>query len=899
MPIYPHKLLQNPSGSITYFDGSRGFGSEEDDRDEKEEFERNYTRQKASLQNNLNSYSSNIAEKYQNRNIEVPADIDYVRIDFLVTFADTIEWDTKTYFTRNFGIHPIQYYNFNKSALFEISNRQLFRNFLSLVQQFVSSRAQTTVSGQPYARVTLIQRFELLTREVLLRQQLREQGLTSSVVLQLTHSDRSTLEIEKSRIESSLVDYLQTISLAISINYRLEGDFLSINGLTEEYLIEIVDNFDLIASVQSIRIPRVHLTAHGATLRNYDFTIDIATGTLPLVVVIDNGINRIPPLDLVLENSGYTFDLIYPPYRPNGWHGTAVAVLTATGESFYHTPNRALTTYCKVISYRVFENEGGAIDFIAFETNIRAAAAYGVKLFNLSLNIDAKPYNGDYSFFGFLLDRLAYELQVLFFVSAGNLDPTDLYTIYDRMQTPPYAALLDYPAHYFSPDEFSPEHSCVGTNLKVPGESLNNLTVGAIAENFNEGTSVDISLDKLTPAYYTSKYHVSSFHKVNGSRLKTKHINFRINKPDIVYPGGDYGVESAGIQVVGSGIGNDFYRQECGTSFSTPFATNLAARIAHKYPTISAQSIKALIINSSSPTAPSGFLEAHLNRLKEKYSLLEFGKELSALNRSEKLKINKWFHQEDLLKKLVGHGKPDSVKALSSNDKTITVVLEDSIRINTHKAIPIKLPNYLNAFTSIRNPIVTIDATLCFSFKPDFTEQTGYNPLHISFNFIKTFDNPGKTAKVAAYRRDPDDGSLTFYTALHRGAIDAKERNNLRKIALGVKTNLETWSDDFYPNIRQFSNCQKLTLNVNVNDLNKVGNDLSLIVRCKGKNDAGFDLQSYLDEDHPFSIVLTFSEQGKNQFRGIDFYEQFIALNQTADIIAPLEAEADDLEADV
>ena len=218
---------------------------------------------------------------------------------------------------------------------------------------------------------------------------------------------------------------------------------------------------------------------------------------------------------------------------------------------------------------------------------------------------------------------------------------------------------------------------------------------------------------------------------------------------------------------------------------------------------------------------------------------------------------------------------------------------------NTHKAIPIKLPNYLNAFTSIRNPIVTIDATLCFSFKPDFTEQTGYNPLHISFNFIKTFDNPGKTAKVAAYRKDPDDGSLTFYTALHRGAIDAKERNNRRKIALGVKTNLETWSDDFYPNIRQFSNCQKLTLNVNVNDLNKVGNDLSLIVRCKGKNDAGFDLQSYLDEDHPFSIVLTFSEQGKNQFRGIDFYERFVALNQTADMIATLEAEADDLEMDV
>lgn len=898
MPEYPHRLLNNPIGSITYFDGSRGFGNEEENNDEKEEYERNYERQKANLQNSLNSYSTSIASKYQNRTIEVPADIDYIRIDFLVTFANSIEWNTKTYFTQTFGIHPIQYYNFNKSVLFEIGNRELFRDFLNLVQQFVSSRPQTSVSGLPYSRITLVQRFTLLTRDSLIRQQMQEQGIASSIVLQLTHSDGSNLEAEKNRIQNSLIDYLQAIDVASPINYRLIGDFLTVNGLSEDDLIEIVDNFDVIASVQSVRIPRIHLTAHGETLRSYDFTISTATGSLPRVVVIDNGINRISPLDRVLENNGYTFDLIYPPYRPVGWHGTAVGVLAATGESFYSS-ERALTAHCKIISYRIFENETGNIDFIAFESNIRSAAALGVKLFNLSLNIDAKPYNGDYSFFCFLLDKLSYELHILFFISAGNLNADDLYGIYDRMQTPPYESLLDYPAHYFSPDEFTMEHSCVGTNMKVPGESLNNMTVGSIAENLNDGTSTDISLDKLTPAYYTSKYHVSPFHKVNGSRLKTKHINFRLHKPDIVYPGGDYGVNSAAMQVLGSGIGNDFYRQECGTSFSTPFATNLAARIAHKYPTISAQSIKALIINSSSPTAPSGFLKDHLDRLKEKFSLIEFRKNYGSLNRSEKLKINKWFNQEDLLKNLIGHGKPNLSKALTSDDKSITVILEDSIKINTHKAIPIRLPDYLNAFTNTRNPIVTVDATLCFSFKPDFTEQTGYNPLHISFNFIKTFDDPNRTAKIAAYRKDPDDGSLSFYTALHRGAVDAKMKNERRKNALGVKTNLETWSDDFYPNIRQFSNCQKLSLKVNINDLNKVGNNLSLIVRCKGKNGAGFELQSYLNEAHPFSIVLTFSEQGKDQFQGIDFYERFIALNQTVDIKAALETEADDLEADL
>lgn len=371
MPEYPHRLLNNPIGSITYFDGSRGFGSEDDDTDEKEEFDRDYQRQKVTLQNNLNTYSTSLASKYQNRTIDVPADIDYIRIDFLITFADSIDWDTKTYFTRNFGIYPIQYYNFNKSALFEIGDRQLFRNFLSLIQQFVSSRPQTTVVGQPFSRITLIQNFELLTHEILLKRQLREQGITSSIVLQLTHSDGSALEEEKNRIEASLIAYLQAIDLAIPINYRINNNFLSINGLTEAYLREIIDNFDLIASVQSLRIPRVHLIANGTALRSFDFTISKAIGTLPSVVIIDNGINRIPPLDQVLADNGYTFDFVYPPYRPIGWHGTAVATIVATGESFYQSSNRILTAHCTIVSYRVFENDRGDIDFIALCVLIR------------------------------------------------------------------------------------------------------------------------------------------------------------------------------------------------------------------------------------------------------------------------------------------------------------------------------------------------------------------------------------------------------------------------------------------------------------------------------------------------------------------------------------------------
>lgn len=61
-------------------------------------------------------------------------------------------------------------------------------------------------------------------------------------------------------------------------------------------------------------------------------------------------------------------------------------------------------------------------------------------------------------------------------------------------------------------------------------------------------------------------------------------------KPDVLYPGGDYAVESAGMQLVGLGVGNDFYRLECRTSFAAPLATNLAAKLIRLYPDLNMHS---------------------------------------------------------------------------------------------------------------------------------------------------------------------------------------------------------------------------------------------------------------------------------------------------------------------
>ena len=895
MPDYPHKLLRNPQGIINHFDATRGFEDKEDE-DDKEEPEKDYNRQKATLSQAYATFGQNVRDKYANRTLRPAHSIDYVRIDFLVTFADTIEYSTKTIFEKQYGIHPIRFYNFNKSVLFEITDVAKFRLLQDLLAEFINSDDAISPENKPYNIVTLIQNFRLLTANELFRESL--DNITGSLALQLTHQTESIYREQKRALQRQLDNYIQQIAaVRQDITYQLEDRLLMINGLSNQELLAIFANFDIIASAQSIRVPRTIPGLHPPASRAYDFNIIGAHANLPKVIIIDTGISQATPLRPLLSQPVYTFDPIYAPYRPVNYHGTAVGAITAVGEQFFDTANRVLVAHCLLNAYRLFEDNGGSIDLIAFEQNIRSAASQGIRLFNLSINVSTKAYNGNYSFFAYLLDKLSYELDILFFISAGNLDGSHLEDLYRQMQLPAYPDAIDYPGHFFAPEENSTAHSCELTNLKEPAESLNNLTVGALADNMDPANGPDMSLDKITPAYYTSKYHVSPFHKVNGGRLKGKHINFRLFKPDIVFPGGDYGAESAGIQLMGTGNGADLYRQDCGTSFATPFATNLAARIAHKYPSITAQSIKALIINSSTPTAPVGFLVTHLNRLKDKFSFQEFGKSQAALNRSEKLKINKWFHPEDLLRRLMGHGKPDPVKALSSDQKSITVILEDSIGLNKHKAIPIHIPKYLNAFGKA-STLINVEATLCYKFMPDFYEQMGYNPLHISFNFIKSFAGPEFTAKVAAYRSDEEPG-MNFYTNLYRGIVDPKDKNKARNIELGVKTNIDTWSDDFYPNTRQFSNTQKLKLKININDLAKTNNEISLIVRCTGKSDAPYEVKNYLNEQHPFSIVLTFSELGKKDFVGVDFYEKFTEINLTADIVADLEAEADDLDAEI
>ena len=88
-------------------------------------------------------------------------------------------------------------------------------------------------------------------------------------------------------------------------------------------------------------------------------------------------------------------------------------------------------------------------------------------------------------------------------------------------------------------------------------------------------------------------------------------------KPDIVMPGGDQlDVESRMLVLAprldGAGLKIE---QNSGTSYATPLAANIAAKIIRKYPNLNMQSVKALIINSAEPIN-SHYLDDTINGLR-------------------------------------------------------------------------------------------------------------------------------------------------------------------------------------------------------------------------------------------------------------------------------------------
>ena len=117
-----------------------------------------------------------------------------------------------------------------------------------------------------------------------------------------------------------------------------------------------------------------------------------------------------------------------------------------------------------------------------------------------------------------------------------------------------------------------------------------------------------------------------------------------------------------------------------------------------------------------------------------------------------------------------------------------------------------------------------------------------------------------------------------------------------RARALGVKSKLKPWSEDFYPRTNKpFSNSQNLEIDINKAEIIKVKYQISIAIRCTIKTDIDKDILDVLSNvTHPFSIALTISEKENNEFKEYRLYDELLEINDFISI-EELAAE-DDLE---
>lgn len=809
MPDNRHVYLRNPSGTNDGFKKTRN--AQPDSEDEPElDFSKFPTEpQQQRLRVATNTFNAERQQRQQDRSIQVPAIIDVVVIYFFKVFNQSL---TKE-FDRRYGLVPCVFEDFNKTVYFEINNPVSFNLFVRHLEMYYSSSQDETYEGKEYNLISLIYNFKFLSGNI------RLESVSNSISsINLIQSSNTTALA----IFRALLSYLNEQGIG-TYQTDFSPDIIEVSDLTDERAREIANNFDIVKTISSSRVERIRPGAFGNIRRDYGFTVTVPEG-VPTIGIIDTGFFRIDPLRGCLADISY--DLTNTAaYIDDLGHGTIVACLAALGEEFIQTIKDNYEAKAKIAVIKAIQNDNDGLDMLRLVDVIRQAhTELGIRIFNLSLNEPLhKTYNKHISNYAYLLDKLAFENDLLFFISVGNIQEQRLRELIVDEPHDTHA----YPAIFYSLDTQSEIHSCESTNIAEPSESMNNISIGAIAGNLEEGLTADITPAEELPAYYTRKFHYDYSQQINGSPFMRSQKNKHLNKPDLVFEGGDLFRFEAGIEVLRSPIEQDgprFFSRSAGTSLSTPLVASYAASTVRHYPTLKMQSIKALLINAAE--SPCGNNPPQFRTL-----------------------------PKQVLRKLIGFGRPQGEFLITTSDNSITFVIEDEIEVNELRTIPISIPAYINRSGNKLN----FKSTLCYSFRPIKDNHLAYLPLQITFGIFQPIEaQTMATMKTEDYR---------------------------------IKDGM-SWSDDFFGiENRLFSNVQQRNDNVSGQKIGEIGNLVSLAIKCAAKKEIPTGDLGYIENtSHKFSFVLTITELPIS--RASDrLYADMVAIN-TIEAIADAQTDA-------
>lgn len=388
-----------------------------------------------------------------------------------------------------------------------------------------------------------------------------------------------------------LGDLFETPSLLLG---RVKVNEFSLNALL---------NLDIVALVD---FPLGTVSQEFCELLSVDFEPVInndLSENAPLAAVLDSGIFSGHPLlrDVIVAEED--FDQHETSTADFNGHGTGVAGLVVYGDFLNCIDSRQFTPLVRICSGKIMHNSKGDTVFSEDkrpEQIVKEAIEYfhrenGCRIFNLSVGHADRLYNGGRQMpWAEMLDRLARELDVVIIISAGNVVTPGVQECDNREEF----AL----AH--CNQLFEKEHRLID-----PATASLCVTVGAITR-FDEPEALERRSLRIAGG---PKDSPSVFTRIG------KGVNKSI-KPDLVDYGGNYALHQITrgsttwhktdrnlFEVTLNQTNDKLFKGYCGTSFSAPRVTNLAARIEKELeeqigesPT--ANLIRALLVNSASIT---------------------------------------------------------------------------------------------------------------------------------------------------------------------------------------------------------------------------------------------------------------------------------------------------------
>jgi hypothetical protein len=770
-----------------------GFPEEEDEKAD----EPNYFPMAKSFRVLLSNFNKDLNSRIEERNIDVPNHIEYIEILFQSQF-DIVKFYQPWF--KEFGLLGINFSKFNNQILFAIVDREMFKVFINNVQLFIKKELGEDTTIEYLAKIKFVREFKLLSTSDILKFK-HHTELMNVKLIDFPLNDKTA-----SKIYVALENYLKENKIENKLNETTNQ--LELFGATEKLLKEIAQNFDIVLSITSSLATVVKPSEFNLPERSYGFEIANPNENLPIAGILDTGISTETPLAPIILNDN-SFNLTgSSAFNDNAnsgsGHGTGIAALTALGRNAYQNAYKGkLKADARLLSMKILDSDSGYLsEKSVLDLLKKAKNKYpAIKIFVLTTCYEAsKKYNEDYSTYAFELDKFAHENNAIIFIcTANNNEASNKNDKYDL--------------NYFFSEE---------TNLCSPAESMNNLIIGAAAHSLRGDSFEGISTSKEFPTLFSRKSHIDL--SVFFSKIK---INKSYFKPDVLECGGDYeqsgkyiGVGSKASMEILSAKNKESFYTNSGTSYSAPLTANIALQIQRQYPDISAQSIKALIINGAS------------------LNLIRFDKPFSSL-----------------LSKTAGHGIVEPERSIFSNENAITFLIEDVINPEEVRIFPIHFPEYLtNMDLGKKRGLLKITATLCFSFLPVLNHQLAYCPIHMAFSF---------------FRNQTGDQILET-----EESIESKLRSNLGWSQNG------RYKGKPIP----CSNTQKIKFSVGVKDLLNENSTFKIALNCRINSQLLPGIEVKYKEAHPFSLVISIEEDLPEARLTGHLYSEIEAINELDNI---------------